>query len=79
MSRLGEKIDRIAGRIYTRAVAVFTGLVAVAMLVGALVAWLGSRAIGGVVIWLAGALVFGWLSRLSWRSKAGLGDIDFTG
>jgi hypothetical protein len=76
MNSRRKSIDRIAGRVYTRVLDIFTGFVSVAMLIAAVFAW----ASGGIAwIWALGAVVFGFVARASWRSRAGLGDIDFSG
>ena len=71
-------VDRAAGRIYTRIVAIVSAIISVAMLVGSLISWRFSGPIGGI-IWLFGAVVFGVIARASWRSRAALSDVDFTG
>lgn len=68
-------IDRVAGRIYNRAIAVFAGFVSAGMLVAAAVAW---RRSGAAWMWLFGVVVFGVIARLSWRSRATLSDIDWS-
>ena len=70
-------IDRVAGRIYTRVLAVVTAAISAVMLISALVAWRISGPFGGLV-WFAGALLFGVIARASWRSQANLSDVDFT-
>jgi hypothetical protein len=76
--RLGEAFDRAAGRIYTRILGAFTALVAVCMLIQALLSWRAGALVGGV-IWLLGAVLFGWIARSSWRSRAAMSDVDWTG
>lgn len=71
-------VDRAAGRIYTIFLALFTGVVCAVMVAFAIIGWIGSG-FGGAWIWLTGALVFGFISWRSWRSKASLSDVDFTG
>lgn len=77
MSRAGRWLDRAAGRVYLRLLAVLCGCIALVMLTFALFAWPDSRV--GALIWLSGALVFGASARGAWRSRAGLSDVDFTG
>lgn len=70
-------VDRIAGRIYTRVLAVFTGLVSAGMLVAAVI----SVALSGLAaawIWMLGAALFGVVARVTWRSRAPLSDVDFS-
>lgn len=71
-------IDRLAGRAYTRFLAVLSGAASGVMLLFAVLAW-RRDAPAGTIIWLAGALVFGLVARASWRSRARLSDVDFTG
>jgi hypothetical protein len=71
-------IDRVAGRIYNRAIAIFCGFISAGMLLAAVVAWAASG-LGAAWMWLLGVVVFGAIARLSWRSRATLSDIDFSG
>jgi hypothetical protein len=75
MNRSWHIIDRVAGKIYTRILAVITTVVSAAMLISAVIAWRTSGAVGGLV-WLGGAVLFGAVARASWRSRAALSDVD---
>jgi hypothetical protein len=77
IQKAGHAVDEVAGRTYTRVLALFTGAVSAVMLVSAIVAWRISGVVPGMV-WLSGALLFGLISRVSWRSRAKLSDVDFT-
>jgi hypothetical protein len=63
---------------FTRILAVMSGAISLGMLLAALFSWRSSGAVGAL-IWLLGAAFFGFVARHSWRSKAGLSDVDFTG
>jgi hypothetical protein len=77
MTERRRSIDRIAGRIYTRMLAVFTGLVSLGMLIAAVISW-AMAGPAAAWMWLLGTVVFGLIARMSWRSRAALSDIDFT-
>lgn len=66
-----EQVDRVAGRIYARVLAVVLYAAAAAVTVsGFLFIRAGGTLFG--LFWLAGGLAFGLLGRRLWRSRATL-------
>jgi hypothetical protein len=77
MKDVHNRIDRLAGRVYSRVAAVVLGFVSmllfgVARLHGA---WAGMAA---AWLWFGGAAFFAVLAVLCWRSRASLSGIDFS-
>jgi hypothetical protein len=79
MGKAFRTVDRIAGRIYTRALAIVLGAIAAILLgAGVLLLWFsGGHPFG--LAWLAGGLLFGLVARASWRSRAPLSEVDSAG
>jgi hypothetical protein len=72
-----SRIDRVAGRIYSRVAAVVLGFISMMLFGTGLVhrAWAG---MAGAWMWFGGAAFFAAFAALCWRSRAALSDIDFT-
>jgi hypothetical protein len=77
MKQWRKSVDRAAGRLYSRLMALATGAISAVMLIAALVSWWRTGPVGGGV-WLLGAVVFGAIALASWRGRAGLSDGDFS-
>lgn len=67
------QVDRIAGKIYNRVLAIALSGVAVFLTISGLL-FIGDGGIVFGLLWLAGGLGFGLLARWLWRSRATLSD-----
>jgi hypothetical protein len=72
-------IDRLAGRVYTRVLALILGAIGTAfVLTGVVLLWRSGGHLFGHV-WLGGGVLFAIVARRCWRSRAALSDIDQSG
>jgi hypothetical protein len=69
-------VDRLAGRLYTRVLALLTGAIAAVLLIAGavLLGRSGGHPFG--LVWTAGGVLFALIARGLWRSRAPLSDLD---